>query len=347
MSSMSRMPRRTATCPTRVDLAGGTLDIWPLNMLVNGALTVNVAIDLWATAEIEEIPDAGLRAEIRSEDQGVDEVWRPPASPPANTRLPLIAECVRYFSPERSFRLTTRCASPAGAGLGGSSSLAVGLLGAVGEFLGRPLHGPEELVAVAKDLEARVLGIPTGTQDHLAAAYGGAAAIHYGPGPSVRESLPVDLGLLGSRLVIAYAGASRLSAGSNWDMMRRTIEGEGKTREGLQAIATIAGEMRSALIESDLDAVGLLLDREWQERRRLSPKVSTEIIERSIDVARRAGAIAGKACGAGGGGCIAFLCREGARDAVTGALATLQADGLRLLETRPTATGLTVRADER
>ncbi|HET6372194.1 MAG TPA: hypothetical protein VFG76_02735, partial [Candidatus Polarisedimenticolia bacterium] len=67
----------------------------------------------------------------------------------------------------------------------------------------------------------------------------------------------------------------------------------------------------------------------------------------SIDVARRAGAIAGKACGAGGGGCIAFLCREGARDAVAGALATLQAEGLRLLETRPTATGLMVRADER
>ena len=188
---MNHRKTLTARCPTRIDLAGGTLDIWPLNMLVERALTVNVAIDLWASAEVKEISPSdavgsaagAARVAIHSEDQGVEEVWKSAASPPRETRLPLLAACVRYMcergmgAPERGFALTTRCMSPAGAGLGGSSALAVAVLGALQSFLARPAMPPDEMVLVARDLEAFVLGIPTGTQDHLAATYGGAAAI--------------------------------------------------------------------------------------------------------------------------------------------------------------------------
>src|SRR5262249_35567680 len=154
---------------------------------------------------------------------------------------------------------------PAGSGLGGSSSLAISMLGGLQAFLGLPIMPPDEMVRVARDLEARVLEIPTGTQDHFAATFGGAAAIRFGPGRPVRESLSVDLDALGSRLVLAFGGASRLSAMSNWDMVRRAIDKDDQTRKGLRAIASIAGDMRAALSANDLDAAGALMDREWLE----------------------------------------------------------------------------------
>lgn len=336
------MKRQVSNTPTRIDLAGGTLDIWPLNMLVDRALTVNVAIDLWATTILEELPASAARrrVEVSSEDQGIEETWESSFQPPADTKLPLIAECVRFFEPERPLRLTTRCAAPAGSGLGGSSSLAISMLGGLQSLLNRPMMPVEEMVRVARDLEARVLGVPTGTQDHFAAAFGGIASIRFGPGRPLREALAVDLERLDARLVLAYGGASRASAMANWDMMRRAIENEGNTRAGLQAIATIAREMRGALIEHDFDAAGALMAREWEERRKLSPKVSTPVLDKAIAQAIQAGAIAGKVCGAGGGGCIAFLCREGAREKVRSALDALKSDGVRVLPARPTRLGL-------
>ena len=335
------MRRHTATSPTRIDLAGGTLDIWPLNMLVDRAMTVNVAIDLTATAVIEEpTGSSSTRVEVRSEDQNEEEAWDLAAAPPTGTKLPLVAECVRFFEPARGLRITTRCQAPAGSGLGGSSALAISMLGGLQAFLGRPIMPPDEMVRVARDLEARVLQIPTGTQDHFAATFGGAAAIRYGPGRPVREALPIDLEALGSRLVLAYGGASRLSAMANWDMVRRAIDKDAQTRQSLSTIATLAHEMRAALIEKDYEAAGALMGREWEQRKLLSSKVSTEVIEKAIAAARHAGAVAGKVCGAGGGGCIAFLCREGARPAVERALGTLSADGLRTIAARPTRVGL-------
>ncbi|HKY33506.1 MAG TPA: hypothetical protein VJV23_13310 [Candidatus Polarisedimenticolia bacterium] len=332
------MKKIVANAPTRIDLAGGTLDIWPLNMLVDRAVTVNVAIDLWATTTLEEMPSG--RIKVRSEDQQVEETWDHPIPAALKTELPLIAECVRFFDPERPLRIATRCAAPAGSGLGGSSSLAISLLGGLQAFLGRPIIPPDEMVRVARDLEARVLEIPTGTQDHFAAAFGGAAAIRFGPGKPVREPLPLDLDRLSGRLVLAYAGASRASAQANWDMVRRVIEREGDTRRSLQAIATIAQEMRGALMQGDLDGAASLMAREWAERKTLSPKVTTEIIEKSLAAAQPAGALAGKVCGAGGGGCMVFLCREGAREAVRSALDRLAPDGVRVLAARPTRVGL-------
>lgn len=337
------MRRLVTTSPTRVDLAGGTLDIWPLNLLVERAVTVNVAIDLLATCSIEEIPGPPARAAlIRSEDTGIEETWLDVADPPGDSRLPLIARCVRWVGPARGFRLTTRSGSPAGAGLGGSSSLALSVLAGLEHFAGRPLTPPVDLISVARDIEAQVLRIPTGNQDHFAATFGGAAAIHLGPGPAFREVLPVDLERLAARLVLVYTGASRVSGNANWDMMRRAVDGEERTLNGLRAIAAIANDMRAALVKGDLDAAAGLLDREWNERRTLSPRVSTDFTEKTMEAARRAGATAGKVCGAGGGGCIAFLCREEKRANVVAALEALAGDGVKVLPARPTAVGLQV-----
>jgi D-glycero-alpha-D-manno-heptose-7-phosphate kinase len=141
---------------------------------------------------------------------------------------------------------------------------------------------------------------------------------------------------LASRLVVAYSGHSRISAGTNWALYKRFLDGEEVAKQGLQGIAAIALALEAKLRAGDLDGAGELLGEEWQHRRSLAEGVSTPALEGLMDAARKAGALGGKACGAGGGGCLAFLVREGTRLDVE---AALEREGARVLAAHPVERG--------
>src|SRR5205085_12029238 len=115
-------------------------------------------------------------------------------------------------------------------------------------------------------------------------------------------------------------GISHFSGATNWDMLRNYIEGSGETRPKMAGIKQTALAMREALLAGDFNAFAHVLDEEWQNRRRLAEGVSTPEIDRMMAAAERAGALAGKICGAGGGGCMISFAREGTREAVVNAL---------------------------
>ena len=54
-----------SSAPPRVDLAGGTIDIWPLYLFHPGAITVNFAISLHARCRIETRDDGRIVLESR------------------------------------------------------------------------------------------------------------------------------------------------------------------------------------------------------------------------------------------------------------------------------------------
>ena len=170
------------------------------------------------------------------------------------------------------------------------------------------------------NLETVELGAPTGNQDYLAAMHGGLAAYHHGQDGTRREAIPPPPGLE-RRIVLAYTGQPRSSGFSNWDMFRRFVEGQRVTVSNMQAIARIARELRDALIDRDLEAVGQLIGEEGRLRYGLAPTVGTEALKRADRAARRAGALGVKVCGAGGGGCLMAFAREGRSQAVAAAMA--------------------------
>src|SRR6185369_5806233 len=96
-------------------------------------------------------------------------------------RLPLLAEISKFFQPQGGFTLTTDSEAPAGAGIGGSSAMAVAICGALDRLTGAGLRR-EDWIHVSRDVEAMVIRVPTGTQDHYPPAFGGAAAIVLAPG---------------------------------------------------------------------------------------------------------------------------------------------------------------------
>ncbi len=323
--------RARARC--RVDLAGGTLDIWPIGLLHPGARTVNVAVDLPVSVEVRRLA-AGFR--VVQGSRAVEAATA--AALGEHPEAALVAAALDALEvPPVEVHLAS--ASPQGGGLGASSALIVALLAAVEVLLGRSRSQPERLVALGRDLEARLMALPTGTQDHYPAVLGGALEIVYQPGGEKVSRLPVDLVELGRCLLVAYTGQSHFSAGQNWQVVRRRLDGEPESVELFAGIAEVAARTAEALRQGDLEAAGRELAREWGFRRRLADGVSTPRIEDLFERARAAGAWGGKACGAGGGGSIMVLCRPGRRQEVARALGE---GGAEILEARPTASGLQV-----
>src|SRR5260370_13631015 len=210
--------------PTRVDFAGGTLDIWPLYLFHPGALTLNAAISLYASCIIETLPAGDNRIKLVSRDTKREESF---ASFDAlvkakRYRLPLLAEIVKFFQPEGGFTLTTDSEAPAGAGIGGSSAMAVAICATLDRFTGAG-KGKVDWIHISRDAEAIVINVPTGTQDHYPPAFGGAAAIELPPGGEHRVELRGDLSALERRIVLCSPGKPRQSAVNNWDVFRADI----------------------------------------------------------------------------------------------------------------------------
>jgi D-glycero-alpha-D-manno-heptose-7-phosphate kinase len=323
-----------AAAPARVDLAGGTLDIWPLYLLVPGAVTVNLAIDRLARAEVSPRPDR--RIVLQSIDSGETAEALGPDGEWSSRALPLLRAIVRHIGPQRGLTLVTRSGVPPGSGLGGSSALAVAALHALSLFLGvrRPR---EELLPLARDIEAAVIGVPTGLQDHYAAAFGGLSVLHLGPGEPKRERIPSGTDVIARRAVLALVGASRLSARTNWAMLRAAVDGDREVVQGFREIAAAARAVRDALLGGSIDRAAEAMAREYAARRRLVPGVETAGMRRVHDAALGAGALAGKVCGAGAGGGMLFLVPPRGKAAVGRAVA---AAGARVLPLRPDLEGL-------
>ncbi|MCM2268570.1 MAG: hypothetical protein NDJ75_00535 [Thermoanaerobaculia bacterium] len=324
------MTRATAWC--RVDFGGGTLDIWPLGVMHPGSVTVNLAVDLPVSAELVR-RERGYAVRQDGATHEADDLAGLLGD--AATALPALA-ALELGLPPVEMRLTS--ASPRGAGLGASSALAVALL-AAGELLrdGELTSSATRRARVARDLEARLMGLPTGMQDHLPGQLGGALAIeHHAGGDKVRR-LAVDLDALAARLIVAYTGQSHFSAGNNWAVLRRRFEGDADTVERLDAVGDVARRLPSALEAGAWPEVGRLIASEWEARRGLAPEVDSPRIERLLARAGELGAWGGKACGAGGGGSIVVLAPPERRAAILAEFAVL---GAEILPASPTARGL-------
>src|SRR6516162_7369015 len=314
--------RIESKAPTRVDLAGGTLDIWPLYLFHPGAVTVNAAISRYAQCILESHPAGDEAIRLVSLDTNRAESFASFAklARAKNFRLPLLAEIVKFFHPKGGFSLTTNSEAPAGAGIGGSSAMAVAICAALDRFTGAG-RSKVDWVHISRDAEAIVIHIPTGMQDHYPPAFGGAAAIELIPGGERRIEINVNLDELERRLVVCYTGKPRQSGINNWEVFKAHIDGKKSVRANLERIAEVAQAMRVALEKADWKETGRLMREEWSFRKRNLPTISTRSIDRIIEGARRKGALSGKVCGAGGGGCVVMLIEPDARTGVEKAVA--------------------------
>jgi len=333
-----------SSAPTRADLAGGTIDIWPLYLFHTGATTVNFALSLRASVRIEtrdddriilESRDRGVRVETTVDE--IDELA-------ADNQLELVSKMVHFFRPEVGFHLVANSDAPAGAGISGSSALAIALIGALNRLVG-DRYEESRFIGIAANVETTVIKVPAGIQDYYPAQYGSASCIHLRPDGVEREQLEIDTDEIDRRFVICYTGEPRLSGINNWEMFKRHIERDGDVFEIFERIRDAAEQMRDALLANDWEAVGAVMRAAYPNRKRLAPNITTPQMDALVAKALANGAEGAKVCGAGGGGCIAFLCAEDRKADVESALAAergaeilkwkVSREGLIVSETRP------------
>ena len=334
------MKKVIVRAPVRADLAGGTLDLWPLYLFHPGARTVNVAISYYAESEVVETGDNAI--EIHLTDHQYRQRYESMQELAADPKAALIHRALEHFHLS-GVHITTRTDAPRGSGLGGSSALTITLVRALSELTGAPLER-EILINTVRDIETRLLGVPAGIQDYYPPVFGGLAALHLVPGAPIHRALGTPVADLARHFVLHYTGVAHFSGTNNWEMYKRQIEGKKKVQRGLAKIAANSIDMERALDAGDFAKAGKVLAREWASRKALIDGISTPEIDAAIDVALGAGAWGGKVCGAGGGGCVVFLTPPDKRDEVIHALGTVPG---RVLDVEPVAHGLMIqRGDE-
>ena len=308
-----------AQAPCRADLAGGTMDLWPLYLFHPGALTLNFAVNILTTCRIT--PLKGRRIHLRSLD-----TWREEQFPSFDAlrgarrfRLPLAARLLQFFAPKEGLLMETDSESPAGAGISGSSALMIASTAALARFTDRNLT-LEQMRVIAQNVEAQIIQVPTGCQDYYPALYGGVSSIHLDADGIHREAVPVTPEEIESRFVLAYTGAPRKSGINNWEVFKAHINGDRRVFRNFERISEIARAMHQALSRGDWGEVARLLREEWKLRRSNAPGITTPLIDKLIAVAARQGGRGAKACGAGGGGCVIFLVEKGAASRVATAI---------------------------
>jgi D-glycero-alpha-D-manno-heptose-7-phosphate kinase len=323
-----------------VDLAGGTLDIWPLYLYHTGAVTVNFAVDRYTWCTLETHP--GMQIHLRSRDLGVSDCFASMEELNRASRYnhPLAALAVKFFAPKNGFSLETHSEAPAGAGISGSSALMIAVTAAL-NHLTNSRYKLEKIREIAQNIESQMIRVPTGAQDYYPAMYGRVSAIELGPAGIRRSNIPIDLDELNQRFVLAYTGAPRNSGINNWEVTKAHIDGNLQVRRNFEQIASIAIAMRGALLGGNWTETGRLLREEWRHRRKNAPSITTPLIDELIKQARRAGTVGAKVCGAGGGGCVLFLVEPEAKARISELIART---GATVLPVRVARRGVSLQA---
>jgi D-glycero-alpha-D-manno-heptose-7-phosphate kinase len=328
------------SAPTRVDLAGGTIDIPPLFLFHEGAATVNFAVSMLAKCRIETRNDDKIviesidrKEKFETSVGKIGELYNEP-------RLELLSKLIYFFKPEVGFNMITESQAPAGAGLAGSSTLNIACIGALNRLVGNR-YSEDVFIRIAANVECQVIKVPTGFQDYYSAQYGGVACIHFPPDGMHREALNVDTKTLQERIAVCYTGEPRNSGTNNWEITKRHIDGDKELFEIFDGIRDSSLSLREALLANDWERVGELIKAGHPQRKKLSPNITTPHMDELIQNAYDNGAIGAKVCGAGGGGCIAFFCEEGRREEVEKTIAKME--GVEVLPWQLSMEGLTIK----
>ena len=313
-----------ATAPMRLDFAGGWTDVAPFATR-EGGVVVNAAIGLRAHVDLEL---GGTLLRFVAEDMGETLECANSGGLARGGKLPLLTAALRTFPVLGGFTLTTRCDAPSGSGLGSSGALGVALVGALTRARQESLDG-REFAEQAWQVETIEAGLPGGKQDQFGAALGGFHRFTF-RGPDVGiEPLTLEPSFaraLEQHTIICYTNKSRVSGDTISRVMDAYQRGDSNVTGALRALKDIANGMAEALRAADLARVGALLSENWKQQQALDPGMRTGEMARLEQAAADAGALGGKAAGAGAGGSMFFIMKGTAREAapaLSGAGATV------------------------
>lgn len=325
------------SAPTRLDFAGAPTDVEPFKTREGGYI-VNASLGIRAQVSVSPLEDSS-EVVVISKDLGIEERFTSVETIDDGGDLQLVKAATRHVHPDRGIRITTNTNAPRGSGLGASAALAIALVSALRTIKG---ENPtiDELVADALYVENVILGNINGGQDQYAAALGGFHALAFGPGLVAAHPLqpsPEFLRLLEERSLLCYSGDSRVSGEVLDQIMADYRAGDRHTAMLLRAMKQFARDTEQALIEDSFDDLCDLVRAVGKAQRSLHPSMTPPAVRRVMQIGSTSGGLAAKMAGAGGGGCVYFLCEPERKGELTGAL---ESEGIQILPVQFPRSGL-------
>lgn len=295
-----------AKAPLRVSFAGGGTDVPPFPEQ-EGGIVLSATINRYAYGALA--PRADTNVGLESVDFGMSLNYSADEDIIFDGRLDLAKAAIRRMG-RGGFDLFLHSNAPPGSGLGSSSAVMVAIIGLLKEYHREPLTD-YDIAQLAFDLERKDLGIRGGLQDQYAATFGGFNLIEFEKDRVIVNPLRIPADVvheLEHNMLLCYTGRTRSSdhiiehQTSNW------TSGDEQALAGLRAGKELALAMKNALLQRRLSDFGSLLGWAWEEKKRLSSKITNEFIDTAYEEAIKQGALGGKVTGAGGGGYMLFYC---------------------------------------
>lgn len=235
------------------------------------------------------------------------------------------------------FALSIYTDIPEQAGLAGSTAMLTSIVGCVIEYLGLDLTR-YELAERIRGIEADIMSITCGYQDHYMTVFGGLNFMDFTGKEHMRGPVhepfatvePLSDIITELPMLLAHTGVKRFSGSVHKSLRERWIDGEQKVIEGYRRIAELGRLGKKALITHDWQTLGELMNENHAIQRDLGG--SSECNEHLIEAALAHGALGAKLAGAGHGGTIIVLTEE--PETITQALLDIGAD--RILVPSPT-----------
>ncbi len=303
-----------ARSPLRLGLAGGGTDVSPYCDQFGGVV-LNATIDKYAYATLEpNQKDSSVRLIANDRQQS----WEGKALSvlPLDGTLDLhkgvYNRIVRDFNHGNPLplTLTTHSDAPPGSGLGSSSTLVVAMVKAFVEWLNLPL-GEYEIADLAFRIERVDAGLSGGRQDQYAATFGGFNLMEFHP----EERVVVNplriknwiISELEASLLLYFGGVSRDSAKIIDEQSANVRKQDNQAIEAMHALKQEAIAMKESLLKGDFRGLVQSMESGWQAKKRMAHSITNPKIDAAYETAKRAGMLAGKVSGAGGGGFMMLL----------------------------------------
>jgi D-glycero-alpha-D-manno-heptose-7-phosphate kinase len=311
-------PLYRAKAPLRVSFAGGGTDVAPFPER-EGGLVLSATINRYAHGVMRPRTDGIVSLE--SLDLGTALQYGATDHIEYDGQLDLVKAAIKrvaQLDEARGIDLSLNTSAPPGSGLGASSALMVSLIGLLRDFH-RLVLTDYEIAELAWEVERLDLGLKGGLQDQYAAAFGGFNFIEFHADRVIVNPLRIPrttIDELEANLLLCFTGTTRAGDGIIDDQTKRYESSEEDTMGGLRAQKELAVAMKDALLRGQLTSFGELLGTAWEYKKRMSPKITTPMIDEAYAEAVAHGAVGGKITGAGGGGFMLFYCRPGERHRV-------------------------------
>jgi D-glycero-alpha-D-manno-heptose-7-phosphate kinase len=301
--------------PVRICDIGGWTDTW----FAGQGKIFNIGVYPYVEVQIGVYPRSARldRIVLNAENYGERHVVEPGQIGSARHQL-LEAAIAEMPLPEAyGFEIAIHSEVPAGASTGTSAAVTVALLGALDALTPGRLT-PHEIAYRAHRVEVERLGLQSGIQDQLCAAFGAVNFIEMTSYPHATVSqiqIPNALWWeLERRLLLIFLGKTHSSSAIH-EQVIASLEKAGGGAAPLEAMRRAAERARDATYAGDFSALGQAMIDNTTAQHTLHPALIGTEARELIELAKAHGVIGWKVNGAGGeGGSVTLLCGTSASE---------------------------------